>query len=264
MENKDEKQLPAEQTKTPLKPWQTALVKAEGKFLAISDPERTKVELGFAAQLIQSSEMLQKCSPESIINAVINVARTGITLNPIMKLAHLVPRANKCVLDFDYKGLVKTLKDNNCIKHIDAYIVYEDEEFNQDVALNQVKHEIKYAETEAEQKKRKMKGVYSRVIFPDNSVMFTQLMPMWEVEKTEKVSTAAKSDYSPWKTWREEMVKKTKIKRDYKMLISGNPSEQLQTVLKLEEENTGVEFKKQGKRSISDTFLDDSEEAKIV
>jgi phage RecT family recombinase len=255
---------PAIPNKKPLAVWQQALVKAEGKFLAISDPEKTKVELGFASQLIQNNESLKKCDAESIINAVINVARTGITLNPIMKLAHLVPRNGKCVLDFDYKGLVKTLKDNGCIKHIDAFIVYEDEVFKQDSASNTIIHEIIYAETEAEQKKRKPKGVYSKVIFPDNSILFTQLMPMWEIEKTEKVSTASKSDYSPWKTWREEMIKKTKIKRDYKMLIAGVQSPQLQEVLKIEEENTGIEFKKAGKRSIADTFLDDAEDAQVL
>ena len=115
------------------KPWQDALVRAETKFMAITNPERAKVELGFAAQLIQTSKQLQECTSDSIMNAVINIARTSITINPVMKLAYLVPRAGKCVLDFSYIGLVKMLKDNGCISYIEAFVVFDDEEFEYDI-----------------------------------------------------------------------------------------------------------------------------------
>lgn len=227
-----------------LAPWQLALIQAEGKFLAISGKkEETKIELGFAAMLLEGNEKLKGCSQESIINAVINVARTGITLNPILKLAHLVPRGGKCILDFDYKGLVKVLKDNGCIKHIDAIIVYEDEEFEESNSpVVPPSHKVIYMKTEAEQKKRTYKGVYCRVLLLDNTVVYTKFMPYWEVLKTEKVSQAAKSEYSPWNTWREEMVKKTKIKRDFKTLISGSPNDKVIAALEIEESNTGVIF----------------------
>lgn len=239
-----------------LSKWQQALVKAEGKFLAISGKEeQTKIELGFASMLIQANAKLQSCDPASIINAVINVARTGITLNPVLKLAHLVPRGGKCVLDFDYKGLVKVLKDNKCLKDIQAIIVYEDEVFEEaNSPITPPKHEKKYAKTEEEQKQRTYKGVYSQVLLMDNTVIYTPFMPYWEVLKAEKVSPASSSNYSPWQTWREPMVKKTKIKRDFNMLISGSPAENLVNALAIEEENSvDPKFKKS---SLSDQFQD--------
>jgi recombination protein RecT len=257
-----------EKTKTKeLAPWQNALVKAEGKFLSITDPIRTKTELGFAAQIFQGNEMLQKCDSDSIMNAVINIARTSITINPIMKLAYLIPRGGKCVLDFSYVGLVKMLKDNGCISYIEAFVVYKDEEFNYDIVNGIINHKPYYAQTEEEQKKRVSIGAYSRAILPDKSVVYCY-MPMWEVDKVKNTSKAGSSSYSPWNTWLEEMIKKTVIKRHFKMLIAGSPSQELQEALKIEEENNGINFKEQAekknKSAIEGIFSEKVEEAEII
>lgn len=251
-----EANVPAEKPKTQLKPWQNALVKAEGKFLSITDQERTKVELGFASQIIQQNDKLQVCDPNSIMNAVINIARTSITINPVMKLAYLVPRDGKCVLDFSYMGLVKMLKDNRCISYIEAFIVYEDEEFNYDIVNGIINHVPNYAKNEEDQKKRKIIGAYSRAILPDKSVVYCY-MPFWEIEKVKNTSKSKGSSYSPWNTWMEEMVKKTVIKRHFKMLIAGTPSKELQEALKIEEENNGLEKPKP--RSVADMFGEETD-----
>jgi recombination protein RecT len=253
MENNN--QTPAAQNNAPqpqkkeLQPWQKALLTAEAKFLAISGKqEEAKIELGFAAMLMEKNPILKQCTPSTIANAVINVARTGITLNPVLKLAHLVPRKNKgvweCTMDFDYKGLVKVLKDNNCVKDIRAVIVYKDEVYEESLSpITPHKHEVKHTDTEEEQNKRQFRGVYAIVLLPDNTVIYTPFMPYWEVLKVEKVSQGGGSEYSPWKKWREEMVKKTKIKRDFKMLISGSPSDKLKAAMEVEEGNMSIDVK---------------------
>ena len=129
--------------------WRKSLTEAYPKFQSIN-PEKAKSELGFAMQIFQQNPYLQKCEPQSILNAVVNVARTSITLNPVMRLAYLIPRKNKCVLEFSYMGLVAMLRDNGCIKSISAHIVYEDEEFDYDVAYNTIKHKPNFAKTEKE------------------------------------------------------------------------------------------------------------------
>lgn len=233
-----------EQSKS-LTNWQQAIAQAQDKFLSISgSEEKTKIELGFAVQLVAKNPQLQKCDARSIFESVINVARTGITLNPVYKLAHLVPRGGKCVLDFDYKGLVKILKDNGCIKDIQAIIVYEDEDFEEGQdQLTPPHHKRNYSETEKEHNERKKKGVYSRVLLPDNTIIFTPFMPAWEILKTKNTSKAASSQYSPWNTWEDEMWKKTKIKRDFKTLIAGNPGDKVSKTLEIEEKNNGLQQK---------------------
>jgi recombination protein RecT len=235
------------------KTWRTSLKDAHSKFIAIN-PEKATSELGFAMQIFQNSEALQKCDPQSILNAVVNVARTSVTLNPVMRLAYLVPRKGKCVLDFSDMGLVAMLRDNNCIKSISAHIVYEDEEFDYDMAYNKISHRPRYAKTEEEHKLRGRIGCYSRATLPNGEVVF-EFMPMWEIEKVKRLSEGSGSKYSAWQTWEEEMIKKVPIKRHFKMLISGNPSEALATALQIENENnnliTSFEEKPQNQLGVS-------------
>lgn len=261
-EEVQESTVPAEAVKTEvvkkdyshLPVWQQKCIVAEEKMSLIINPERVKAELGFVLQAFEKNTDLKKCEPNSILNAVINIARTGITLNPIMKLAYLVPRKNQCVLDISYMGLIKTLKDNKCIRHIEAFCVYEDEEFENDITNGKITHIPKDAASEAEQKKRKLRGAYSRAILPDGDIVYCY-MPAWEIYKVKDSSPASKSNFSPWKTWEGEMIKKTVIKRHFKTLISGNATEQLQAVMQIEEENNGIDFEKQKRKpSIADMF----------
>jgi recombination protein RecT len=220
--------------------WQSALKEAKPKFLSINPNEENALsELGFAMQVLQNSRTLQGCDPQSILNAVVNVARTSVTLNPVMRLAYLVPRKGKCVLDFSYMGLVAMLRDNNCIKSISAHIVYEDEEFDYDVAYNKITHKPSYAKTEEQHKLRGRIGCYSRATLPNGEVVF-EFMPMWEIDKVKSLSLGSSDKFSAWQTWEEEMIKKVVIKRHFKMLISLNPSEALKSALQVENDNNGL------------------------
>jgi recombination protein RecT len=218
--------------------WKSTLKEAHTKFVAIN-PEKAQTELGFAFQIIGNSDALQRCDLKSIQNAVVNVARTSVTLNPVMRLAYLVPRKGKCVLDFSYMGLVAMLRDNNCIRSISAHIVFEDEEFDYDVAYNKITHKPRYAKTEDEHKTRQRLGCYSRATLPNGEVVF-EFMPMWEIEKAKRLSAGSSDKYSAWQTWEEEMIKKVVIKRHFKMLISGNTSDALATALQIENDNNAL------------------------
>jgi len=241
--------------------WMQILTTAYPKFQSIN-PDKAKTELGFAMQIFQNNAYLQKCEPQSILNAVVNVARTSITLNPVMRLAYLIPRKNKCVLEFSYMGLVAMLRDNGCIKSISAHIVFEDEEFDYNLAENKIIHKPRFAKTEKEHISREKIGCYSRATLPNGEVVY-EFMPMWEIEKVKRMSDGSNSQYSAWQTWEDEMIKKSVIKRHFKMLISGNPSEALATALQIENENNQLTQsfeQKEPKKSIMNAFSDVVEE----
>ena len=140
--------------------WRKALIEAHSKFNIIK-PDRAMAELGFAMALFQSSDQLQKCSPQSILNSVVSVARTSITLNPVMRLAYLIPRKGQCILEFSYMGLVALLRDNGCIRTLSAHIVFDDEKFEYNIAENKISHTPNYANSEGEHNKRNIIGCYS-------------------------------------------------------------------------------------------------------
>jgi recombinational DNA repair protein RecT len=107
------------------------------------------------------------------------------------------------------------------------------------VAYNKIIHRPRYAKTEEEHKSRGRIGCYSRATLPNGEVVF-EFMPMWEIEKVKRLSEGSSSKYSAWQTWEEEMIKKVVIKRHFKMLISGNPSEALATALQIENDNNNL------------------------
>ena len=237
--------------------WKKALTDSYPKFQALN-PERAKAELGFAMSIFQSNRQLQQCDPTSILNSVVSVARTSITLNPVMRLAYLIPRKGKCILEFSYMGLVALLRDNGCIRTISAHIVYEDEEFEHNIASNQIIHIPSYAQSEAEHNARKIIGCYSRATLPTGDVSY-EFMPMWEIDKVKNMSKGGLA----WKEWRDEMIKKSVIKRHFKLLISTNTSEALTTALQIENENNQLisNYSRSNQRNLM-TGFDDLKEKK--
>lgn len=245
--------------------WQNAIKLSYPKFQAIN-PEKAKTELGFALQIFQNNAMLQKCEPTTIINAVVNVARTSITLNPVLRLAYLVPRGNKCVLDFSYMGMVALLKDNGCIKYIDAHIVYGDEDFDFNIAENKITHKPNYSVTEQEHNSRTIIGCYTRAVLPCNDIVY-EFMPYWEIEKVKKSSTNANSKYSAWVTWKDEMIKKTVIKRHFKMLINAGGqmnNDKLSALLEIENENNPMKNDFNKKSSFTTAFIEEPQEEEVI
>lgn len=113
------------------------LANRKDQFIAMlgGDKQAFARELSFAAQAVNASELLKKCDAVSVAASVWNVALTGLSLNPILKLAYLTPRwnsksgNNECVLMPSYQGLVKLITDTGAAKKIEARLIYEGDEF---------------------------------------------------------------------------------------------------------------------------------------
>ncbi len=193
-------------------------------------------ELGFAAQIISKNPSLLKCSAQSVIDSVVNATRAKITLNPALRLAYLVPRKGVATLDISYMGLITILKKSGGCKYIEAFIVFSDEFFEYNPSAGTLEHTPYFAQTEAEQKARKMISCYSRAVLLTNEVVYC-VMPMWEIEKVKKFSEGSESKWSAWQNWEEEMIKKTVIKRHFKTLVSNSEISEVVEALRIEEEN---------------------------
>jgi recombination protein RecT len=227
-----------------------ALQVAFGKCVNLIGRDDALRELGFASQIIAKSPSLQKCNISSIIDSVVNASRANVTLNPALRLSYLIPRKGEATLDISYMGLITILKKSGGCKYIDAYVVYQDEDFSYNPAMGQINHTPHFATTEAEQKARKIIGCYSRAILPTNDVVFCY-MPYWEIEKVKRFSEGSESKWSAWTTWAEEMVKKSVIKRHFKMLVSGTEASEVVEALRIEDENNPL-IKQPNKTSLFD------------
>lgn len=247
--------------------WSEALRLAEPKMMdMLKDPTTVKRELGFAFAAMEKSDALKKCAPMSILNAVIDIARTGLTLNPIYKFAYLIPRKGQCSLDVSYQGMAKTLVDAGAVTVIEAFPIYRDEvsngRFRFNPATKEVHYDPIYTETEDAMNKRmtweNLHGCLSMATLTDGTI-HPFFLPKWKIQKSMRISPGSSGNDSPWKNFIDEMWKKTAIKAHYKVLPKGNLSENAENIIQLEEHNNPVDFSKGGDSSkiADDVFTED-------
>lgn len=113
-------------------PYLRAIGAARDKFVTIADEHTFDVESLFAMQLLTKTDYAMKVAnenPQSVRNAMFNVASTGLTLNPANAYAYLVPRDGAIMLDISYKGLIKIATDAGSILWARADLVYADDKF---------------------------------------------------------------------------------------------------------------------------------------
>lgn len=173
-------------------------------------------ESGFAIQILQNNDFAMKVamgSKQSLIAAVTNIAAIGISLNPARKQAYLVPRGGKICLDISYVGLLDIAIASGSILWGQAELVRENDAFRKVGMDKQPVHEFEpFAKSRGE-----IVGVYV-VVKLHNGDYLTTTMDIDEVHSIRDRSESWKRNGGgPWKTDEGEMIKKTVIRRAYKL-----------------------------------------------
>ncbi len=222
--------------KKDLAPWQQAITAAEKHFTEIAkidgDLVTYKKEAMFAWQAIKKSEFLLQCKADSIRDAVINVASVGLTLNPANAYAYLVPRGGVACLDISYKGLIKLASDSGNIKWAKAVLVYDKDEFEM--------HGIEKMPFHKFDPFKKDRGDLVGGYCAAKLVYDTYMIDTMTIEELDQVQMASKAANGPWKTWPDEMRKKSLIKRASKTWPN---TSRLDKAVSLINEHEGLEQK---------------------
>lgn len=202
-------------------------------------------EAGFAIQILTNNPYLMKCDPNSVKDAVVNVALTGITLNPALKYAYLIPRKSKegmkCVLDISYMGMIKILTDAGAVKNVDAGVIYSNDKYDFRRGSDPYfKHQPSLSN------RGNKLGAYAIAFLRDGGFQF-EILGREEIEKIRATSESYKNEegrkYSPWETWEDEMWKKSALKRLFKLLPKTNFSEQLIAAISHDYDNEVTDLK---------------------
>lgn len=189
--------------------------------------EKVKQEISFALQHINKSAQLQKCTQQSLLQAVLNVSNIGLSLNPAAKETYLIPRWNslskqmEASLDPSYVGLVKLLTDAGSVRSMLCNLVYENDVFEVDLAnnVNPVTHRPQLSRS----KQGKIVAVYALATLTDGSrqveyMSDEEVKEIRERSETYKAFKEQKIKSCTWETDYGEMARKTVIKRIYKYL----------------------------------------------
>lgn len=172
-----------------------------------TDIVKWEKESQFAIQQLQKNEYLHKTANKnlaSLQNAIINVAAIGISLNPANKHAYLVPRDGMVCLDVSYMGLMHLAVKSGSIEWGQAKLVYENDQYeNQGIDKPPIHKQQTFKD------KGPIIGVYCTVKLKSGDYL-TEEMDMAAIEK---VKSSSKANNGPWKTFPEEMIRKTVVKR---------------------------------------------------
>jgi recombination protein RecT len=187
-----------------------------GKVAVVKSVEFDR-ERGFALQILDGSEYLRKVAmqnPQSLANAITNVAALGVSLNPASKLAYLVPRKGAICLDISYMGLMYVAQDCGAIQWGQAVVVRAGDTFELQGLDKQPLHKYQ----PFSQERGEIIGVYV-VVKTDGNDYLTHPMALSKVHDIRDRSDAwkayqkDKSKTCPWVTDPEEMIKKTCVKQ---------------------------------------------------
>ena len=198
-------------------------------------------ELEWAMQIFQGNDYLLKMEASTVKNALVNIALTGLTLNPVLKMAYLVPRKGKCCVDPSYMGLIKIATDTGSVKSMKAKAVYSNEPFEIEQGTNGfVKHGIC-----KDGKKGKRIGAYGIAVLNDGS-NHVEWMYEEELIGIRKRSESVKAGkVSPWDTDEDEMVRKTVVKRHWKYLPKSDRAIMMSQAIAFDDDANGIDFDKE-------------------
>lgn len=217
------------------------ILSAKESFERISDVNFLK-EAEFAMQSLSSNSYLMSVAlknPASLKSAIMNLSACNLTLNPVLKLAYLVPRGGKVCLDISYMGLEKLAQDSGSILFTKSRIVRENDVFELNGIDKEPTHKFKTFATD----RGDIVGAYNIAKTP-NGDFITEPMTIDEVldirDRTEayKSFKAGKSQSCPWTTDLEEMIKKTVVRRASK---SWPKTERLAQAIKVLNEHDGLD-----------------------
>lgn len=162
-----------------------------------------------------NNKSILKCTPKSLVNAVIQATSYGLDVGGSLGQAYIVPfRNSKLKPPFDheatliigYRGFIAMARRSGEILSVAAHGVYDKDEF--DMQLGDQPH-IKHKPFLGGDR-GKLTAVYSVAEFRDGG-KHTDFMTIADVDKI-KNRSRAKND-GPWATDYDEMAKKTVVRR---------------------------------------------------
>jgi recombination protein RecT len=175
-----------------------------------------KTEALFATQQCAKNDFLARVAvsnPNSLRMAILNIAAIGISLNPALGLAYLVPRDGRVILDISYRGLITLAVDSGSVLWAKPVLVYSNDQFLFKGPSLMPQHECDpFLDTVD---RGDVRGGYCVAKLTCGDLM-VGTMSRQEMEKIRATSRAGKHPDGPWINWEDQMQLKTIVKRESK------------------------------------------------
>lgn len=215
---------------TPQRPASTGTLQRDVRSLIMSDAFKAQIVkampeamspdvlLRVATTTIQKTPKLLDCSPESLMQCVLECAQLGLLPDGILGQAYLVPYKATATLQIGYRGILELARRSNQIKFVVAEAVYDCDDFSISYAPKRTISHDPAIDDEHRGEKEKGKylpkgfrGVYALVLYKDDTIDF-EYLPLHKVERIRAGSQAGSSADGSWINHFEEMARKTAIR----------------------------------------------------
>ncbi len=227
-----------------------AIQKARPKFEIAPEGLNFESEASYALQLLNNNGYLCKVAvedPASLQAAMSNVASIGLSLNPAKAQAYLIPRSvkigqgqwkSKIFLDPSYRGLCDIATGTGCVSWVHAEIYREGERFT----LRGVNEPPVHERNPFLKERGEVLGAYCVAKLPGGDYL-TECMSIEDLHKIRDSSESWKKNQSgPWKDWPEEMMRKSVVRRAFKMWPKSKEFEPIAEAVNISNENEGIEM----------------------
>jgi recombination protein RecT len=202
----------------------------------IGEPQ-LKRETSFAIQAVNANNYLATATPQSVAKCVWNIAITGLSLNPVLKLAYITPRKINGVLEAllmpSYQGMTKLITDTGSVKQIAAHVVFKGDVFDLEYGMEtKLIHKPKFLTRE----NKDVTHAYAIALLADGTKQF-EVMSVDEIyeirERSDgyKAFKSGKAQSAIWEDHFGEMCRKTVIKRLCKYLPKSVINEKWEKVM---------------------------------
>lgn len=231
-------------------------IEASAAKFAESQLDFDKEQVFAVEQLMRNSySMKVACNnPQSVKLAMYNVAMVGLSLNPQLGQAFLIPRRlrsnedPKIVLDISYRGLIDIGTSANSILCAKSVLVYSNDKFEYNGPMDKPVHDFDPFMPKAE--RGELKGAYCQAKLPSGDYLI-ETMSLQEMHEVRDKSDAYKNGVGPWIDWAEQMYLKCPVKRGFKWWPH-QTNQRMASALKLLNEENGEGLSPQ---SISDSNI---------
>ncbi|HEK0657708.1 TPA: recombinase RecT [Proteus mirabilis] len=173
-------------------------------------------------------------NPASFKTAFLQLATTSLTLDPAQKLAYLVPRNKRIILDVSYLGLIKMAIEAQMCKNLIVELVFEKDEFTFNGRRTPPTHNfdpfadvgniiIDQTDKGSIGERGNFRGVYVDYLLNDDSHMiFFVTRRDLASARMSSASWLYKPNDSPWTYFPTQMIRKTAIKSSIHLLPNAN------------------------------------------
>jgi recombination protein RecT len=159
---------------------------------------------------LRTNPGLLKCSPPSLMNAIVKAGQLGLEVGGALGHAYLVPYKSEATLIVGYRGLIALARRSGEIQSLSAHVVHENDLFEFEFGLDE---KLRHVPTTGEP--GPMTHVYAIAKLVGGGVQY-EVMTKNEVDAIRKRSRAGGA--GPWVSDYPEMARKTVVRRLFKYL----------------------------------------------